>query len=572
MPVVNAEIAEQLNKIADLLDIEGANPFRVRAYRNAARVVGDLPHGVGQMIAAGEDLDDLPGIGEDLAGKIATIANTGHLPLLDELQRRLPPGLVLLLDVPGLGPKRVHALHQALGVETVEQLAAAAEAGRIRALRGFGAVTEKKIRDALAKQSNAKRRTKRPAAEQIAEPLLAWLRGQPGVKEIAAAGSYRRKRETVGDLDIVAAIVTGSPVMARFVAYEDAVEILAKGSTRSTIRLRNGLQVDLRAVLASSYGAALMYFTGSKAHNIALRQIAADKELKLNEYGLFAGAKRSPCRTEADIYARLGLAYVEPELREDQGEIEAAGAGRLPDLVTLQHIRGDLHAHTRESDGRMSIGEMAAAARAKGYGYLAITDHTKHLAMTHGLDAGRLKRQMAEIDRLNASSRDFIILKSVEVDILEDGTLDLPDSVLRELDFVVGAVHSQFGLPSDKQTERIIRAVDNRYLSILAHPSGRLIDQRPAYTIDMERIMKAAAARGCCLEVNAQPDRLDLTDTHCRMARDLSVKLVISTDAHSAAELDFMRYGVDQARRGWVEAKDVLNTRPWAELKTLLRH
>lgn len=571
MPIVNADISEQLNKIADLLDIEGANPFRIRAYRKAARVIGELPRNIAQMVAAGEDLDALPGVGKDLAGKIATIARTGHLPLLDELERHLPSGLSLLLDIPGLGPKRVHALHEALGIDTVEQLAGAARAGKIRALPGFGAVTEQKILQAVAQTAGLQRRIKRSIAEQVAEPLLGYLRASDGAKSVAVAGSYRRKRDTVGDLDIVVAASPAAPVMDRFVAYEDIAEVAAKGDTRSTVRLRNGIQVDLRVVSEAAYGAALLYFTGSKAHNIALRQIAIDQGFKLNEYGLFKGALPIVGRTEEEIYQRLGLAYIEPELREDQGEIDAARHGRLPKLVSLGQIRGDLHAHTRATDGQMSIAQMAEAAQAKGYEYLAITDHSKRIAVTHGLDAKRLARQLDEIDRLSGQFSGLIILKSVEVDILEDGSLDLPDSILKDLDFVVGAVHSAFGLSQEQQTERIIRAIDNRYLTILAHPTGRLIDERPAYALDMQRVMKAAAERGCYLEVNAQPDRLDLTDANCRLAKETGVKVAISTDAHSADELGFMRFGVDQARRGWLEADDVLNTRPWAELKTLFR-
>ena len=572
MPIVNADISEQLNKVADLLDIEGANPFRIRAYRKAARVISELPRSIVQMLDAGEDLDALPGIGKDLAGKITILARTGHLPLLDELGCRLPPGLSRLLDIPGLGPKRVHALHEALGIDTVAQLAAAARAGKIRNLPGFGPVTERRVLQAAALEAGRQRRMKRPAAEQVAEMLLAWLRETPGVKAASIAGSYRRKRETVGDLDMVVAADSGSPVMQRFISYEDVAEVIARGSTRSTVTLRNGLQVDLRVVPQISYGAALLYFTGSKAHNIGLRQIAIDKGLKLNEYGLFKATGRSAGRTEQEIYGLLGLSYVEPELREDQGEIDAARHGRLPKLVTLDQIRGDLHAHTRATDGQFSIAEMARAAQAKGYEYLAITDHSKHLAITHGLDARRLGHQIDEIDRLNAGSTGFIILKSAEVDILEDGSLDLPDSMLKELDLVVGAIHSGFGLSEDEQTERVIRAMDNRCFTILAHPTGRLIDERPAYALNMQRVMKAAIERGCCLEVNAQPDRLDLTDAHCRLAKELGVRLAISTDAHSTHELDFMRFGVDQARRGWIEADDVLNTRSWSELKPLLRH
>ena len=346
---------------------------------------------------------------------------------------------------------------------------------------------------------------------------------------------------------------------------------MEQGATRSTVRLRNGLQVDLRVVPEASYGAALCYFTGSKAHNIALRQIAIDHGLKLNEYGLFKGTRRLAGRTEEELYQRLGLALPPAELREDQGEIDAARGGKLPSLVAIDHIRGDLHVHTTATDGRASLRDMVQAARARHYRYIAITDHSRRVAMAHGLDPKRLNRQIDEIDQLNDQLSEITVLKSIEVDILEDGSLDLPDLVLRRLDLVVGAIHSHLDFPQGKQTERLLRAMDNRYLNIIAHPTGRLINERPASAVDMERVMRGAVACGCYLEVNAQPDRLDLTDVHCRLAKQLGLKVAISTDAHATVELDFMRFGVDQARRGWLEPEDVLNTRPLSELRAILR-
>ena len=571
MPVVNAEIASQLDKLADLLEIEGGNPFRVRAYRRAARLVGELPRSISDMLAEGADLDALPGIGKDLAGKIAALARGDHLPLLDELERKAPAEITALLAIPGLGPKRVHQLHAALGIDTLDKLAAAARAGALRGVPGFGPGIEAKVLHALASGAGQPQRTKLAAADQILPPLLRHLRQVAGVSRAEAAGSYRRRRETVGDLDIVAAAELAEPVMQAFTGYEDVSEVIEQGPTRATVRLRGGLQVDLRVVPEASFGAALCYFTGSKAHNITLRQIAIDHGLKLNEYGLFRGKQRIEGSEEAALYQRLGLAPIPPELREDQGELEAARTGRLPRLVTVADIRGDLHMHTTASDGRDSLAAMVQAARERGYGYVAITDHSHHVAVTHGLDAGRLARQMEAIDRINRDLQGFTVLKSLEVDILEDGSLDLPDEILRRLDLVVGAIHSRFDLPADKQTERLLRAMDHRCLDILAHPTGRLINQRPGYTIDMERVMREAVARGCHFEVNAQPDRLDLNDAHCRLAKELGLKLAISTDAHATAELDFMRFGVDQARRGWLEAKDVLNTRALPELRALLR-
>ncbi|MHA1152509.1 MAG: DNA polymerase/3'-5' exonuclease PolX [Alphaproteobacteria bacterium] len=571
MPIFNAEIAEILNRTAALLEIEGANPFRVRAYRNAARTVGGLPHSVAAMLTEGADLSELPGIGKDLAHKIGEVAGTGHLPLLDEIEQRLPPGLARLLGVPGLGPKRVRALYEVLGVDDLDRLAKAGKAGKIRCLPGFGVKTEAKILHALETRGAEEHRMMRARAEEVAGPLLRYLRETKGVERVVVAGSYRRKSETVGDLDILATCTRASPAIERFVAYEDVAEVVSRGTKRSTIILRNGLQVDLRVVPEASYGAAMHYFTGSKAHNIAVRTMGVARGLKINEYGVFRGAKRIAGRAEQDVFAAVGQPYIEPELREDAGEIEAAKVGRLPRLVTTEDIRGDLHVHSKATDGRYSIAEMAKAARDRGHAYLAITDHSRRVAIAHGLDERRLAAQIAEIEDLNAKLRGIRILKSIEVDILPDGKLDLPDSILKELDLTVCSVHSKFDLPRDRQSERIIRAMDNPCFNILGHPSGRLLGQRPPYDLDMERIVAAARERNCFLEVNAQPDRLDLTDVHCRLAKDMGVKVAISTDAHSIAGLDLLRFGVDQARRGWLGPDDVLNTRPWREVKRLLK-
>ena len=552
-----------------MLDIEGANPFRVRAYRKAARLVGELPRNVADLPT--EALDALPGIGKDLAGKIAIIAHGGHLPLLDELAHEVPPGITALLALPALGPKRVHLLHEKLGIDSVEKLGAAAKAGKLRDVPGFGTGIEARVLRAIAEGAGEAPRTRLATAEQIVAPLVAYLRATDGVRQIEVAGSYRRRRETVGDIDIVVAAEPPEAVMRRFTGYEDVREIVEQGLTRSTVRLRNGLQIDLRVVPEHSFGAALCYFTGSKAHNIALRQIAADRGMKLNEYGLFKGTRRLSGHTEVELYSRLGVAMIPPELREDQGEIAAARAGELPDLIAVSDVCGDLHAHTAATDGRASLRDMVLAAQAKDYRYLAITDHSRHVAMAHGLDTRRLARQIDAIDHLNEELSGFTVLKSIEVDILEDGSLDLPDAILRRLDLVIGAIHYRFELSREKQTKRLLRAMDNRLLNIIAHPTGRLINERPAYAIDMETVMRGAVERGCYLELNAQPDRLDLTDAHCWMAKGLGLKLAISTDAHSTVELDFMRFGVDQGRRGWLEKADVINTRPLHQLRKMLR-
>ena len=571
MPVHNSEIADAFDKLADLLEIEAANPFRVRAYRNAALTIRAHPHAMAELVAQGADLSELPGIGDDLAKKIRTLVETGELPALKQAERRTPGALVAMLRIPGLGPKRVRALHAQLKVRSLKDLERAARAGRIRELAGFGAKTEAKILDQLQRQAQVERRATRSAAEDIAAPLLAYLGAVKGVKQVTLAGSYRRCRETVGDLDILITASKDAPVMDRFVSYDEVVAVVSQGDTRSTVRLRSGMQVDLRVVPQVSYGAALHYFTGSKAHNIAVRSLAVKRGLKLNEYGVFKGDKRIAGRTEQEVFDAVGLPYIEPELRENRGEIEAARQGRLPKLLTLAELRGDLHCHTEASDGHDSLRAMALAARELGYDYLAICDHSRHVTVAHGLEPERLAAQLDAIDKLNDELDGIVLLKSCEVDILADGTLDMSDDILDRLDLAVCAVHYKFNLPRRRQTERILRAMDNRHFSILAHPTGRLINDRPPYDIDLERLMKAAVERGCFMEVNAQPDRLDLSDEACRMASELGLKVAISSDAHSCAGLGCLRYGVDQARRGWLTADDVINTRSLKALRRLLQ-
>ena len=571
MPAHNAEIAALFDRLADLLEIEDANPFRVRAYRNAARTIANLGQSIAGLVETGKDLSELPGIGEAIAEKIATIVRTGRLPQLEEVEARTPGTLADLMKIDGLGPKRVKALYRQLNIRSFEDLARAARSGKIRGLDGFGAKTEAMILQHVEHRRGAVQRMRLAEAEDIAGGLVDYLRKSPGVKDISVAGSIRRRKDTVGDLDILVTAARGSPVMRRFVAYDEVADVVSQGDTRSTVVLRSGLHADLRVVPQVSFGAALCYFTGSKAHNIAVRKIGVAKGCKVNEYGVFKGEKRVAGRTEQDVYAKLGLAYIEPEMREDRGEIELAAKGRLPKLVTLDDIRGDLHCHTDLTDGRNTLEEMAAAAGERGYEYLAVTDHTKHVTVAHGLDKAGMMTAIRRIDRLNTKLDGITILKSAEVDILEDGRLDLPDSVLRELDLVVCAVHYKFNLPEKKQTARILRALDNRHCNILAHPGGRLINVREPYEVDIQTIMNAARERGCFLELNAQPARLDLTDVHCKMAKDMGLKVAISTDAHNTAQFDYMRFGIGQARRGWLEARDVLNTRGLVELKKLLR-
>ncbi len=571
MPVHNADIAAVFEEIADLLEIQGANPFRVRAYRNAAREMESLGVPVAEMIAKGEDLTELPGIGEDLAAKIREIVATGSCKALEKLRRELPPTITELLKIPGLGPKRVRALYDRLKVKTVEQLAKAAQAGRIRALEGFGPKTEQAILEALAAHLTETKRFKLAIAAQYAEPLKSYLEKVAGVDRVVIAGSYRRFKETVGDIDILVTARNPPKVMDAFTSYDEVRDVLAKGETRSTVILQCGLQVDLRVVDPECYGAALQYFTGSKAHNIEIRRLAQERKLKLSEYGMFKGEQRVAGETEESVYKAVDLPWIAPELRENRGEIEAARAGKLPKLIELADLKGDLHAHTKATDGHNTLAEMATAALERGFEYLAITEHSRRLTVAHGLDPARLRKQMAEIDRLNAKLRGITVLKGIEVDILEDGRLDLPDEVLAECDLVVGAVHSKFNLPRAKQTARILKAMDHPHFTILAHPSGRLIDTREPYDVDMLKIVRHARSRGCFLELNAHPERLDLLDVHCQLARDEGVLVAISTDAHSVQDFDNLRFGVGQARRGWLEAKDVLNTRGLSELRKLLK-
>ena len=570
--VHNAEIADLLNRYGVLLEMEGANPFRIRAYHNAARTIENLPRDINVLLAEGTDLTELPGIGEDLAQKIADIRVTGRFAALEQLKKKLPGDLADLAEIPGLGPKRVKLLFRKLKIVSVQDLLKAARSGRLRKIKGFGPKIEMNILKAAGQFTGAAKRLKLSVAEQLAAPLLAYLKAVPGVEEAAIAGSFRRRQETVGDIDILITCRTHVDPIASFVAYPEVREVTAKGTTRAAVRLYSGLQVDLRVVPERSYGAALVYFTGSKAHNIALRAQAMKLGLKFNEYGVFRGEKWLAGRTEADVYAKAGLAYIAPELRENRGELEAARDGRLPRLLTLADIKGDLHAHTKASDGDATLEEMAQAAMNLGHRYLAITDHTQHIGIVHGQDRRRLKLQMAAIDRLNAKFRNFRLLKSAEVDILPDGSLAIDAGIAGELDLVLAAIHTGFDADARKQTDRLLRAMDHAFVNIIAHPTGRLIGARNGYGVDMQRLMKGALERGCFLEVNAQPSRLDLDDIHCRMAKQLGLKLALSTDAHTTEMLSHMRFGVDQARRGWLEADDILNTRNLPSLlKTLKR-
>lgn len=574
MDVHNNEIVEMFSTVADLMEIKGENPFRIRAYREASRVIGDMSEQVAQMVQDDRDLTELKGIGKDLAEKIREIVTTGRLEFLESLEKEVPASLLELMKIPDLGPKKVAAMYRELGITTMEDLKKAVEAKKISALKGFGEKTEQKIFKSISRpKKEFGRRTLLIDAEPSAFAYKKYLESKPGVKSVCLAGSFRRGKETIGDLDILVTCDTGreKEVMDAFVTFEEVSRIYAKGNKKSAVLLRNDLQVDIRIVPESSYGAALHYFTGSKAHNLAIRRLAIQKKYKVNEYGVFDGSRQVAGKTERDVYEALGLCYIEPELRENMGEIEAAKAGRLPALIEPGHMRGDLHMHTTRTDGRNSLSEMAEAAKALGYEYIAITEHSRKVAMANGLDEKDLREYMARIEEVNAQIEGIEILKGIEVDILQDGGLDLPDSVLKDLDIVIGSVHYQQRFPMKQQTERIIRAMDNPYLQILGHPTGRLLNKRDPMDIDLESIIEAAKERKVAMELNAQPDRLDLPHNYCKFAADMGVAIVLSTDAHSMENLRRMASGVTEARRGWLTKEDVVNTRPLGEMLEMLK-
>jgi DNA polymerase (family 10) len=562
----NHEIAKVFDEIADLLEITGANFFRVRAYRNAARTVADYPQRLADMSA--EELAELPGVGEDLAAKIADLAAGKEIEIHRDLLKKVPHGLLDLRQVHGLGPKRIKLLHEELGVRDLDSLKRAAEAGAVGKIRGLGAKLEAQILKAVKEQQAepAKRMLYSEAARIVAN-LLGHMNKSGAVEALEVAGSFRRRRDTVGDLDILAVSDEPGAVMKQMIAYPAVKETLGSGETKTSVMLTDGLQVDLRVVERKSYGAALMYFTGSKAHNVHLRRIAQAKHLLLNEYGLFKGERAVAGADEKGVYRALGVEWIEPELREDRGEIEAAQHHKLPDLIERKDLRGDLHTHSTWTDGRASIEEMARAAKAAGLEYYAVTDHSQRLKMAHGLDPKRLRKQWTEIEKVAAKVGGITMLRGIEVDILDDGSLDLPDGVLGELDWVVASVHSKLEMDRDAMTRRMIAAIRNPVVDVIGHPSGRLIGHRTPSSFDLDAVLKAAHDEGCALEVNSQPERLDLTDTACLAAKHAGVKLVISSDSHATGQFAGLEYGVNQARRGWIEADDVLNTRPLRKLR-----
>lgn len=565
--IENGEVAALLDRLADLLQIEGANPFRVRAYRNAARTVRDLPHSLAALVAQERDLAELPGIGRDLAEKLVGLIQTGRLPALEEARARVPAGLAELVELPGVGPKRAKALHEELGITTLAELEAALRAGRVHGRQGFGERSEQKLLRELQRRKTPERRAPLAEVEPIAEALVSHLRGAAGVSRAVVAGSYRRRRESVGDLDVLVIAAAPAAATERLLSFAEVQEVLAHGPTRSTVRLKSGLQVDLRVVGEESYGAALCYFTGSAAHSVAVRRLAQRAGLKLNEYGVFRNEERLGGRTEQEVFALAGLPYIEPELRENRGEVQAALQGRLPKLVRQSDLRGDLRVRSSAGEGQGLRG-LARAALERGYRYVAVADPA---GPARGSASKRLSEQLEQVERLNEELDGHpLLLKSAEVEILEDGSLALPERLLRRLDLTVCAVHDRFDLSRRRQTERVVRALQSPYCTILAHPTGRLLNEREPYELELERVIEAAREHGRFLELDARPQRLDIDDVHCKLAKEAGVAVAISSSAGARAELDFLRFGVDQARRGWLERPDVLNTRPLQELRRLI--
>jgi DNA polymerase (family X) len=581
--VENIEIANLLSKYAELLEIQGVDQFRIRAYRNAARTIESLSQPVSRLLEEGKDLKNLklPGIGKSMAEHIEEILKTGTLKGLKELRKEIPASLDELLEIEGLGPKRTKQLYEQLGITSIKKLEQALDSGMLESLSGFGKKSAEKIRQALHNLAKHPKRFKLLDADQLVRPLIELLHAGGNIEQLEVAGSYRRRMETVGDIDILTASDKPKAVMQRFQTYPDVVRVIAAGTTRGTVILRSGLQVDLRILPRRSYGAALHYFTGSKAHNIAVRTLGVDRGLRISEYGIFrvpkgkaaaeAGAEegeRIGGAKEEDVFRAVDMDWVPPELREDRGEIQAAQKHKLPDLIVAKDIRGDLHMHSKWTDGHSPILEMVRACKERRYQYCAITDHSKAVRVAGGLSAEDFKRQREEIEEARTKIRGITVFTGCEVDILPDGSLDLPDVMLDQLDVVVAAVHFKMKMNQSEMTKRVLKALANPAVKILAHPTGRLINEREPFPIDLEEIFHAAKESDIAIELNAQPARLDLNDLHLFRAREIGVKIAINTDAHSTEQLRFIKDGIDQARRGWLEKRHVLNTmtRPQLEL------
>ena len=566
----NAQVADIFDEIADLVELDQGNEFRVRAYRAAARTIRNLPQRLEDLADADEDLSEIPDIGESSAAKIHEILATGTCERLQELRDQVPAELTDVMRIPQLGPTTVMQLHRELGIENLDDLQAAAEAGDVRALEGLGQKTEQAV---LAGLSSVRSGRGRFLLKEAADHVASLGRGLEGIAAITrwrVAGSYRRRKETVGDLDIVIQATDREAAADAIIDLSDVEEVVSRGRERLTLRLIGDLQVDVRFVEEASFGSALLYFTGAKAHSIELRKLALERDWKLNEYGLFKGDNRLAGATEESVYHRLNLPWIAPELREDRGELDAARTGGLPELVELDQIRGDLHAHTDASDGSAGIRAMAEAARERGYAYLAITDHSKRVSVANGLDDEAIAAHARCIRAVNEELDDLWLMAGVEVDILDDGSLDLRETTLEDLDWVVASVHSSFDLDERAMTERLVTAVESGVVHCLGHPTTRMLRKRAPVSFDADRLFAACAERGVYLEVNAQPQRLDLPDTFCQRAKRAGARFTISTDAHEPSDLGFMPYGVDVARRGWLGSEDVLNTMTVSRLRKVL--
>jgi len=566
----NREIADIFERIADILEIQGEGVFRVNAYRRAARIIGDLSSDVADLVESGELLK-LKGIGKGTADGVAEYLETGTMRRYEEAKKSVPKGLVELLSIPGLGPKTIGLLWRELDVRSLKSLKRALRGRKVLDLPGIGPKKVENIEAGIRVYESRSGRLTLGTVLPAALATVTELRDATGIGEIEVAGSIRRWRETIGDVDILALSSKPAPVIEAFTTLPRVTEVLAAGTTKASVRVSDGLQMDLRVVPPESYGAALSYFTGSKEHNVHLRGLAQSKGLKLSEYGLFKGDRRVAGRTEEAIYRKLGMQYVVPELREDRGEVEAALEGRLPELVEIGDIRGDLHVHSDYSDGHSTIEEVARAAKARGYRYVSINDHSRSLGVANGLSVERLMEQGEEIARVNERVKGITVLRGTEVDILSDGSLDFPDEVLEQLDVVVASIHSGFQQSRDRITGRILSAMENPHVDIIGHPTGRLLGTRPPYDVDLERVMEAAAETGTALETNAHYERLDLNDVNARRAAEMGVRIAISTDAHHPDQMWMMELGVHTVRRGWLRREDVLNTLPLRSLRKVLR-
>jgi DNA polymerase (family X) len=568
----NAEIARIFREIAELLELKNENRFKIAAYQKAAQNIEALGQEIADVYKNDglEGLRNIPGIGHDLSLKIEERIKTGKIASYEKLRKEFPKGIIELVNIPGMGPKTALLLHEKLGIDSPAKLEKAALAGKLKNIPGFGAKKEANILRGLELKKKSQGRFLLDDATAHAELIVEELKKLSAVKKILPCGSLRRGQETVGDLDILVIADQSATIMDKFTTLPAVKSVLAKGTTKSSVILRNNMQADLRVVPAKSFGSAAHYFTGSKGHNIHIRQLAQQKGWKVSEYGIFKGSKQIGGRTEEEMFSKFGLQFIPPELREMRGEFAAAAKGKIPKLVELTDLKGDLHMHTTATDGANTIEEMALAAKKLGYEYIAITDHTQSTRIAHGLNENELRANIKKIEAARKKVPGIAILAGAEVDIRPDGTLDYSDELLQKLDIVLASVHSNFKMPRDEMTGRVIRALRNKYVRILCHPTGRLIGEREPYEVDLEAVLKAARENGVALELNAHPQRLDLNDAHCLRAKALGVKIVINTDAHFTDQLGLMKYGVITARRGWLEKKDVLNTLPLERLRKLL--